>query len=79
MKESSTYQAIVEEGVVRGRVEGRLQAMRSTLLRLGLQRFGPPTEPAQNAIQTIDNLERLEQLTERLLTASSWQELLRDV
>ena len=75
MKESSTYQAIVEEGVVRGRVE----AMRSTLLRLGRQRFGPPTESAQSAIQAIDNLEKLEQLTERLLTASSWQELLRDV
>jgi hypothetical protein len=39
----------------------------------------PPTESAQSAIQAIDNLEKLEQLTERLLTASSWQELLRDV
>ena len=75
MKESSTHQAIVEEGVVRGRVE----AMRSTLLRQGRLRFGPPTEFAQSAIQAIDNLEKLEQLTERLLTASSWQELLRDV
>jgi hypothetical protein len=71
MKESSTYQAIVDEG--------RLQAMRSTLLRQGRLRFGPPTESAQSAIQAIDNLEKLEQLTERLLTASSWQELLRDV
>jgi hypothetical protein len=53
--------------------------MRSTLLRQGRLRFGPPPESAQSAIQAIDNLGKLEQLTERLLTASSWQELLRDV
>ena len=71
MNESSTYQAIVDEG--------RLQAMRSTLIRLGRQRVGPPTESAQSAIQVIDNLEKLKELTERLLTASSSQELRRDV
>jgi predicted transposase YdaD len=70
MKESSTYQAIIDEG--------RVQALRSTLLRQGRKRFGPPTESAQSAIQAIDNLQKLEQLTERLLSASSWQKLLRD-
>ena len=44
MKESVTYQAIVEEGEIKGRAEGRVEGMvrarQDDLLRLGRRRFG---------------------------------------
>jgi predicted transposase YdaD len=77
MKESSTYQAILAEGRTEGRLEGRIEALKNTLLRLGRHRFrSPPDDAVQAAIQAITDEGRLERMTERLLTVSSWQELL---
>ncbi len=85
MKESSTYQAILAEGRTEGRIEGRtegriegrIEALQKTLLRLGRQQFhNPPSEAVQAAIQAIQDEGRLERMTDRLLTVSSWQELL---
>ena len=77
MKESSTYQAILAEGRTEGRTEGRIEALQKTLLRQGRQRFHTsPSEAVQAAIQAITDEGRLERMTERLLIASSWQELL---
>ena len=69
MKESSTYQAIL--------AEGRIEALKQTLLRQGRQQFRtPPNENVQTAVQAIDDEGRLERMTERLLSVSSWQQLL---
>jgi predicted transposase YdaD len=80
MKESATYQAIIEEGRVEGReegrVEGRVEEARAILLRQGTKRFGPPTPQAQAALETITAIDRLELLSERLLDVESWDELL---
>lgn len=73
MKEPSTYQHILQEG----RAEGELQEARKILLRLGTRRLGPPDEPTQAALEAITSLERLEQLTDRILEVESWSELLR--
>ncbi len=68
MEESATYRAIVR----RGRAE---EARR--LLRLqGETKFGPPDAAAQTALETIDDVSRLEELGVRLLSAGSWEELL---
>lgn len=72
MKESVTYQAIIEEG----RAKGVAQGMSKTLLRQGRKRFGPPSEATVAAIEAITDLNRLEALSERLLDVSSWDELL---
>lgn len=72
MKESTTYQGILEEG----RIEGRIEEARRIILRLGRKKFGKPSAAIQNAIESFTNLERLERLTDRLVGASSWQELL---
>lgn len=72
MKESDTYQAILEEGEVRGEVKGE----RNALLRLGSKRFGQPDEATLATLQAITTVERLEQLMDRLLEAESWAELL---
>jgi len=74
MRESSTYQAILTEG----RVEGRVEEARTMLLRQGRKRFGPPDPHVQTALERIDNRERLEELGERLLDVFTWNELLAD-
>jgi predicted transposase YdaD len=80
MKESSTYQAILAEGRTEGRaegrVEGRAEEARRLLRLLGDRRFGPPDARNRAAIESLTSVERLEQLTERLLDASGWDELL---
>jgi predicted transposase YdaD len=72
MKESSTYQAILEEG----RSEGSVTEARRLLLLLGTARFGPPDEPTRAAIEGMNSIEILEPLSIRLLNVSSWHELL---
>ncbi len=72
VKESSTYQAILEEG----RSEGSVTEARRLLLLLGTARFGPPDEPTRAAIQGMNSIELLEPLSIRLLNVSSWNELL---
>ena len=72
MHESSTYQAILDEG----REEGALRAARAMLLRIGRAKFRIAGPEIEAAVQSINDLDRLERLSERLLTASGWEELL---
>jgi predicted transposase YdaD len=68
MKESVTYQAIVEEGEVKG--------IRETLLLLGGKKFGPPDKNVTAALARIDNIAKLKAMTERILDVENWQELM---
>jgi predicted transposase YdaD len=96
MRESSTYQAILEEGraegvevgraegvevgraegVEVGRAEGSLSEAQRILLILGTERFGAPSAEVQARVASESGVERLEELTRRVLTAQSWEELL---
>jgi hypothetical protein len=81
MRESTTYQAIVEEGRVEGRVEGRaegrLEEGRRLLLRVGEDRFGAGPTPEQRAvIDVMTDADRLEDLVIRAGHVASWAELL---
>ncbi len=82
MRESTTYRKIVEEGRVEGRIEGRVEGRveeaRRIVKRQGIKRFGKPASKYELAIDAIADLDRLELLSERLLDAKSWQELLGD-
>lgn len=71
MEESVTYQAIVRKG--------RVSEARHMLLRLGQKRFGPADEAAEAALNAINDVEKLEELGERILDVGSWQELLQPV
>ena len=59
-----------------GREEGRAEALQKTVLRLGGRRFGQPNNEITAAVAAITDVDRLERLTEQLLQASNWQELL---
>ncbi|MBA2449598.1 MAG: hypothetical protein H0V51_16380 [Chloroflexi bacterium] len=84
MRESSTYQAILAEGRAEGEAAGRAEGeaagraaeARAILLRLGRERFGPPDARTRTALDQIDDLDRLEPLTVRLLKVGSWDDLL---
>ncbi len=79
MRESSTFMGIWEEakgeGKLEGREEGREEEARGLILKLGQKRFGPADETIQNQLNAITNVAQLEQLAEKLLDVSSWQEL----
>lgn len=72
MRDSSTYQAAVAEG----RAEGRTEEGKRVLLLLGGQRFGSPDARTRRALTGLADLARIERMTERLLQASSWDDLL---
>jgi predicted transposase YdaD len=72
MEESATYRAIVR----RGREEGRAEGERRLLLLQGKAKFGPPDAATRAALEAITDLTQLEALGVRLISVSSWQELL---
>jgi hypothetical protein len=76
MKESSTYQAILEEGRAEGELRGALTEARKLLRFFGERAFGPPDARTTAAIDRIEDLARLEEMCDRLSTAGSWQALL---
>jgi predicted transposase YdaD len=86
MRESVTYQAILQEGrsegLVEGRneglIEGRLSEARRMLLMLGETRLGAPDETTHGVIEAIRDVERLEGMSRRLLDAGvhDWNGLL---
>jgi hypothetical protein len=67
-KESTTYQAILEEG--------KAKEARRFLTRLGSPRFGPPNATVQAALEGISDVERLEQLGLDVQSKASWEDLL---
>ncbi|HBI45291.1 MAG TPA: hypothetical protein DDY78_20925 [Planctomycetales bacterium] len=79
MKESSTYQAIVEEGriegIARGKAEGAVAEFKKMLRMIGEQAFGAPDTATLTAIEKLNNLERLEDLLKRVRTADGWADL----
>jgi len=87
MRESWTYQAILEEGRAEGRAiaqaearrEGRVEQSHRILIRLGRKRFGRLSRTLQwKKIQAIHDMEMLDKMLDRLLVVSSWDELFGD-
>jgi predicted transposase YdaD len=72
MKESSTYQMILEEG----RGEGAVAEAKKVLRLQGDETFGLPDRRTAKAIERISDLTHLEALLKRLPSVRSWQELL---
>ena len=85
MKESSTYQEILAEGVERGLERGREQGREQGLLaharlairRLGARRFGEPNARTIARLEAIKDCDRLDQILDRILDVDSWTSLLR--
>jgi hypothetical protein len=67
-EESVTYKIILNEG--------RADEARRLLLRMGRRRFGEPAPEVLATIEAMKDLDRIEDLAERLLDVTSWDELL---
>jgi predicted transposase YdaD len=88
MKESSTYQWILEQGIERGIEQGiergieqgieagRATEARQMLLLLGRKRLGEPDAPTLAALEALSDPNQLESLALRLFEVESWEELL---
>jgi hypothetical protein len=80
MKESVTYQAIIEEGeakgIAKGEAMGEVKEAQKMLFLLGRNQFGEPSPEAAAALQALTDIGQLEALGVRLLRVSSWEELL---
>lgn len=76
MKESVTYQAIIEEGEAIGEAKGKKEGSRKLILLQGRSKFGDPSAEAEAALNALSDVRQLEKLGVRLLHASSWEELL---
>ena len=72
MKESVTYQAILEEGEAKGKAD----EARKMLLLMGRDRFGEPSAKIAALLDAVTDLSRLEALVIRLLHVKTWAELL---
>lgn len=72
MKESTTYQAILQEG----RGEGQIAEARKLLRLRGEEAFGPADARIIAALEQLNDLTRLEALFKRVGKVGSWQELL---
>lgn len=68
MRESSTYQEILQEG--------RIMCAQKVLLRLGMKGFGAPLPEIQTAIADMTDLDRLDRILDRVFEATSWADLL---
>jgi predicted transposase YdaD len=82
MRDSLTYQAVLEEGraegEARGRAEGRLEEARRLLRQLGERQFGPPDSAVGARIERLTEVEQVERATFRLLEAASWEDALSE-
>ncbi|MFO0951364.1 MAG: DUF4351 domain-containing protein [Isosphaeraceae bacterium] len=67
MRESVTYQRVLNEG--------RAEEGRKIILRQATRRFGPPSEPTRARLEAVSDLDRLEALADRVLTAVDWDDL----
>jgi predicted transposase YdaD len=87
MKESVTYQWILEEGMAegkakgmaegmaKGRHEGELSEARKFFLQLGEDKFGPPDAHVTAAVEAITDVAQLEALGKQLRRADNWEDL----
>ncbi|MCZ2341972.1 MAG: hypothetical protein LC104_09280 [Bacteroidales bacterium] len=75
MSELTAYDELVEM-VQHGEQRGKINMGHEILLRLGSKRLGDPDAHTVEELHTIQDLERLNGLMDRLLTAQSWEELL---
>jgi hypothetical protein len=88
LEDSTTYQLILNRGMLlgeargedrgeaRGEAIGKLRGKQELVLRLGTQRFGPPPQEVEAAVRGGTDPDRLDRIAGRLLDAADWADLL---
>jgi predicted transposase YdaD len=65
----------LKKGQKKGREEGRANEARAIIKRLGTRRFGKPSTEYESRLKAINDVKRLEALADRILDATSWDDL----
>ena len=68
MQESDTYLMLLDEG--------QEKRAKKDILLVGEERLGPPDESVKARLDGITQLERLDRMLRRAVTAAGWQEIL---
>jgi len=78
MEESTTYQAIFQEGFKKGFKKGFKNSRRKFIICQGKIKFGYPNDAVVEKLNSIDDLEQLEYLVFKMDNLDNWLELLAD-
>ncbi len=76
MEESSTYQAILRKGEALGETKGAAIEARRLIIRLGTRKLGDPDLAIRDLLDSIDDIDALERMIDRLDPAKQWSDLL---
>jgi hypothetical protein len=72
-------QALIEEGeeigIAKGGAIGKIEAKQDALIRILYRRFEVPQEDIAKRVRSIDQLEELDELIDRALTAKTLEEV----
>ena len=71
MRESDTYMAIIDEG--------QEMMVKKNILSLGQKKFGPPEPAITTRLEGDSDLEHLSRILDRILEATSWEDLLNSL
>ncbi len=78
LEDSVTYQDLIAQGMEKGIVRGRVEALRGQLLRQGTKKFGRPDAATAARVAAITAPAEFERLSDRLLDVTTWPELFAD-
>ncbi len=76
LEDSSTYQLILKRSEARGEARGKVTAAHRMVFIIAGKRFGPAPGATEAALQGITDQDRLDRMTDRLLDATGWDDLL---
>ena len=83
MRESTTYQAILEEGeatgIAKGVKQGQLEEARALILRLGQRRLGAPPANLVALLEQVSELPVLEAAADQVIDGAAWDEILKSL
>jgi hypothetical protein len=76
VEESAVVNEWMAQWEARGEARGEAKGARNTVLRQGRKRFGPAPAGVEAAIRAISDPNRLDQIADRVLDATSWDDLI---
>ena len=80
IEESSVYQDIFAKGEAkgeaRGKASGRAEGLREALSRVARRKLGEPDEVVRRKVESIEEIDQLDSLLDRIPDALSWDDLL---
>jgi predicted transposase YdaD len=75
MEESSTYQAILRKGEIKGELNGEVKGLHKAALMVGEQRFGTPSARVRKRLNALTTSTEWDEVLLRIMQLNSWDEV----